>query len=112
MDRSRPSTSSLRTVATTSWGRRAKTEWGLALALALPFAAACGGKSRAGEAPIGMSHVAASGVETQRAEGAVDFAFDSLDARPVSSAAMRGKVSVLGFFTTYDLGSQAQVNYL
>lgn len=42
----------------------------------------------------------------------VDFAYDSLDARPVSSRATRGKVTVLAFVTTYDLGSQAQVNYL
>ena len=43
---------------------------------------------------------------------AVDFAYDSLDARPVSASAMRGKVTVLAFVATYDLGSQAQVNYL
>jgi hypothetical protein len=43
---------------------------------------------------------------------AVDFVYDSLDARPVSSSSMRGKVTVIAFVATYDLGSQAQVNYL
>ena len=37
--------------------------------------------------------------------------FDSLDARPVSSAAFAGKPSVLVFVTTYDPISQQQVNY-
>ncbi len=43
---------------------------------------------------------------------AVSYVYDSLDARPVSSTQMRGKVTVLAFVATYDLGSQAQVNYL
>ncbi len=37
--------------------------------------------------------------------------FDSLDSRPVSSAAFAGKPSVLVFVTTYDPISQQQVNY-
>jgi hypothetical protein len=57
--------------------------------------------------PVGTSHVAAP-----EPEGAVSFAFDSLDARPVSGAALRGKPTVMAFVTTYDLGCQAQVNYL
>jgi hypothetical protein len=40
------------------------------------------------------------------------FVFDSLDERPVSSDAMRGKPSVLAFVTTGDLTGQAQVDYL
>lgn len=43
---------------------------------------------------------------------AIDFNFDSLDEHPVSSAAMRGKTTVLAFVTTFDLQSQAQVDYL
>jgi hypothetical protein len=39
------------------------------------------------------------------------WAFDSLDARPVSSMAFAGKPGVLVFFTTYDPISQQQVNY-
>jgi Redoxin len=40
------------------------------------------------------------------------FSFDSLDARPVSSDAFRGKTTVISFITTWDIGSQAQVVYL
>jgi hypothetical protein len=43
---------------------------------------------------------------------AVDFAFDSLDDRPVSSEATRGKVTVLVFVTTGSLLAQAQVDYV
>ncbi len=42
----------------------------------------------------------------------VAFTFESLDERPVSSAAARGKVAVLAIVTTWDLTSQAQVNFL
>jgi hypothetical protein len=42
----------------------------------------------------------------------VDFAFDSIDDRPVTSAAMRGKVTVLAFVTTGSLMAQAQVDFL
>lgn len=45
-------------------------------------------------------------------EKAVAFEFDPLDERPVSSAAMRGKPSILAFVTTGDLVGQAQVSYL
>jgi hypothetical protein len=57
--------------------------------------------------PVGTSHV-----EAREAEGAVSFAYDSLDARPVSSSAMRGKPAVIAFVTTYDMGCHAQVDYL
>ena len=40
------------------------------------------------------------------------YDFDSLDQRPVSSVAFRGKPSVLVFVTTGDLVGQAQVDYL
>ncbi len=40
------------------------------------------------------------------------FRYDSLDERPLSSEATHGKPTVLAFITTYDLPSQAQVNYL
>jgi hypothetical protein len=42
----------------------------------------------------------------------VDYNFDSLDERPVSSAALRGKTTVVAFVTTFDLERQAQVDYL
>ncbi len=40
------------------------------------------------------------------------FAYDSLDDRPVSSEATRGKPTVLTFVTTGSLPAQAQVDYL
>lgn len=42
----------------------------------------------------------------------VDFAFDSLDGRPVSAEATRGKPTVLAFVTTSSLPAQAQVDFL
>jgi len=42
----------------------------------------------------------------------VDFAFESLDDRPVSSDATRGVPTVLAFVTTSSLSSQAQVDFL
>jgi thiol-disulfide isomerase/thioredoxin len=40
------------------------------------------------------------------------FVFDSLDARPVSSDATRGKPTLVAFVTTWNLACQAQVGYL
>jgi hypothetical protein len=42
----------------------------------------------------------------------VEFAFDSLDERSVTSATTRGKPTVLTFITTSSLSSQAQVDFL
>jgi hypothetical protein len=42
----------------------------------------------------------------------VDFEFDSLDDRPVSSEGTRGGVTVLAFVTTGSLKAQAQVDFL
>jgi hypothetical protein len=42
----------------------------------------------------------------------VDFAFESLDDRPVTSEATRGKLTVIAFVTTGSLPSQAQVDFL
>jgi thiol-disulfide isomerase/thioredoxin len=54
--------------------------------------------------PVGMSGAAQ--------ELAPRFSFDSLDERPVSSDAMRGKVGVIVFVTTYDWASQAEVDFI
>ena len=88
---------------TSSWGRRATSRAALAALLLL---AACGGTSGAplGGLPPGMSTAASS--------PAVPFAYDSLDDRPVSADAARGKPTVLSFVTTGSLPSQAQVDYL
>lgn len=71
--------------------------WILAIALA-----ACGSKKDPGP-PIGVSGVSAP---------VAQFSYDSLDARPLSSDSMRGKVGVLAFITTYDLASQALMNFV
>jgi hypothetical protein len=72
---------------------------GLAVAIALA-AVACGGKpTRVGETPL-------AGV-------APTWKFDSLDERPVSSDAFKGKPSVIAFISTGDpYASQAEVNFL
>ncbi len=77
------------------------------LALVAHVIVACGSKPPPD--PVGVSHVATPEPVTG---SAIDFAYDSLDARRVASSAMQGKVTVIAFVTTYDLGSQAQVNFL
>jgi len=70
--------------------------------------AACGCGSKPVESPVGISDR-----EGPTLSGApATFLFDSLDERPVSSAAARGKPTVLAFVTTGDILGQAQVDYL
>jgi hypothetical protein len=71
-------------------------------ALAAMVLVACGGPKQ--EAPVGVS--------LPDTKAPVTFAFDSLDSRPVSSAAMLGKPGVLLFVTTWDALSQAEVGYV
>ena len=52
------------------------------------------------------------GVSTTPLHPVVDFAFESMDDRPVTSEATRGKTTVLAFVTTGSLPAQAQVDYL
>ena len=40
------------------------------------------------------------------------FAYETLDGKELSTATLAGRISVLGFVTTYDLASQAQVRFL
>ncbi len=56
------------------------------------------------EAPVGSS--------VEDSHSPIAYAFESLDARPVSAAALRGKVVVMAFVTTGNLASQAQMNFL
>ena len=65
---------------------------------------ACGGSAQTG-VPAGMSNA-------DTMEGLASFAFDSLDTRPVTSNAFRGKPTVIAFVTTFDPMSQVQVNVL
>jgi len=52
------------------------------------------------------------GASLESVDKATTYSFDSLDERPVSSEAMRGKPSVLVFVATGDIVGQAQVSYL
>jgi hypothetical protein len=54
----------------------------------------------------------ASTVGSVAAGPPAEFSFDSLDDRPVSAAATRGKVTVIAFVTTGSMNAQAQVNFL
>jgi hypothetical protein len=68
--------------------------------------AACGGASGAA-APT--EHL---GVSTGEIHAPVDFSFDSLDDRAVSSEATRGKPTVIAFVDTGSLPAQAQADFL
>jgi hypothetical protein len=59
-------------------------------------------------APVGVSDKPGSSFP----ERPVSYAFDPLDERPVSSAAHRGKPTILAFVTTGDIVGQAQVDFL
>lgn len=73
--------------------------------LVVSLCVACGGAgAKPAESAPGASSVPARDVAT--------YAFESLDARPVTSTAFAGKPVVLAFVTTWDLPSQAQVRYL
>jgi hypothetical protein len=89
-------------------GRRATSDGDLATGwlrfAALASLALAGCSSPQPAAPIGASTVALHPV--------VDFAYDSLDDRPVTSDATRGKATVLAFFTTGSIPAQAQINFL
>lgn len=76
--------------------------------LALAFLA-CGPKGSNGPA-VGLS--TKEGMSLAMIDKATDYSFDSLDERPVSSVAHRGKPTVLAFVTTGDIASQAEVSYL
>jgi thiol-disulfide isomerase/thioredoxin len=53
--------------------------------------------------------------KSERPEAAgppVQFSLESLDSRPVSTGSVVGKPTVVAFVTTWDLSSQAQVDFL
>lgn len=52
------------------------------------------------------------GASAQDRAGPVPFSYDSLDARRVNDEALRGKPTVLAFVATWDLSSQAQIDFL
>jgi len=58
------------------------------------------------------SEAAPPGISGPDARAPVEFAFDSLDDRPVSSDATRGAPTVIAFVDTGNLAAQAQVDFL
>jgi hypothetical protein len=76
------------------------------VALVVCAAAACQ------PAPSPAVDAPAVGASSADLRAPVDFEFESLDGRPVSSAAGRGNVSVLTFVTTGSILAQAQVDFL
>ena len=82
-----------------SWVKRGTTSAVIVAALT-----ACGSAAApAAQTPVGT---------TLPVHAAVDFRFDSLDDRPLSTAALRGKPAVIAFVASDDLASQAQVDFL
>jgi hypothetical protein len=75
-------------------------------ALSAALLLGCGGAKKEADAPIGVS------VVSSPASMPVSYNFSSIDDRPVSSDAARGKVAVFALVTTWDLASQAQVDFL
>jgi hypothetical protein len=76
--------------------------------LAASSAGSSGCGTKPAEPPVGVSDKPGA----TWPEKAVTYVFDTLDERPVSSAAHRGKPTVLCFVTTGDIVGQAQVDYL
>jgi hypothetical protein len=85
---------------------------GLQIALVCVFAiaglAGCGGPPPPALRPVGASDRPGAALP----EGPIDYAFDALDERPVSSAVHRGKPTVIAFVTTGDVVGQAQLDFL
>ena len=87
---------------------RAKGSRRFLLFAGVVLAACTGGGPKAADAPVGASTVAGPALDGRP----VQFAYDSLDERPVTSDAMRGRPSVIAFVTTWDLSSQAEIDFL
>jgi hypothetical protein len=81
--------------------------WGLRLGLALAVGLALTACAHATDVlAVGKS------VHPEGASAPVQFKLDSLDEREISTATVAGKPTVITFVTTWDLSSQAQVDYL
>lgn len=80
----------------------------LALLVALVVSVMGGCASRPPEPVVGVSEKPGPAFP----DNPVTYVFDTLDERPVSSAAHRGKPTILTFVTTGDIVGQAQVDYL
>jgi hypothetical protein len=78
---------------------------GLGLLASLASQACVPAKAEAPPPAVGVS-------VPESARQIILFKYDSLDERPVSSEAQRGRPTVVAFVTTWDIGSQAQVDFL
>jgi hypothetical protein len=67
------------------------------------FAAGCSRSAAPVEAPVGAPF--ASGPP-------IAFSYEALDGKPLSSDTVAGRITVIGFITTYDMASQAEVRFL
>lgn len=102
---------------TNSWVKRATTSLaaGGAGSLSAALVLSCGGATAH---PVGYSAAAPAGGEAGDVRSTtglripVDFAFDSLDERPVSAVTTRGKPTLVTFLTTSNLAAQAQIDFL
>ena len=100
-------------MTTSSWARRATNSRTTAIAWALAGGLACGKAGAPPGAPPGARvPELPPGASTAAQHEPLDFAFESLDDRPVGSEAMHGKATVFSFVTTASLPSQAQVDFL
>lgn len=78
-----------------------------ALVVALALAAGCGGASADASEP---AEAPAPSLTTGGPP--VQFSFDALDGKPFSTESLAGRVSVIGFVTTYDDPALAQIRFL
>lgn len=74
----------------------------LALALAVTLAACSPPPEPAHEPAVAVSP----------SSPPLHFAFETLDGKPLTSASLRGRITVLAFLTTYDFPSQAEARFL
>jgi thiol-disulfide isomerase/thioredoxin len=91
---------------TTELGTAALVSFASFASLAALVAIACTHSPAPDEIVVGKSE------RPEAAGPPVQFSLDSLDSRPVSTGTVVGKPTVVAFVTTWDLSSQAQVDYL
>jgi hypothetical protein len=93
-------------VTISSWVKRATSSARVAALVGVVGLLACG---RSNGPPLVDDRL---GVSKAEAKAPIDFAFDSIDDRPVTSQATRGKPTVIAFVNTGSLPAQAQVDFL
>lgn len=78
------------------------------LGLAMVLGSACS----SGAPPPATPPIADAPVEAGAQGPIVHFSFQGVDGKPLTSDAMRGRLTVIGFGATYDMASQAQARFL